>query len=235
MNLPDEHRDVFHKLAFGQLMITFDELHGMEAVNKIKDYVTDLIAWRRRHPSEDDFITELATTEVDGAALDPEVVISFFRQLMNAGGETSYNGFSNLMVGLLTHPEQWQMLLDDRSLVPAAVEEGLRWEPPVCQALRTPTQEVEIGGVTMQPGDLIGFSISAINRDPRCRCAHVSEPLSAELARSHNDANVLALGARLVGPDMAKACVSAFLSSDFLGGRHQRRVDQLSQLLQDSD
>jgi ribose 5-phosphate isomerase B len=83
-------------------------------------------------------------------------------------------------------------------------------------------------------GSGIGIAV-AVNRDPRCRCAHVSEPLSAELARTHNDANVLALGARLVGPDMAKACVSAFLSSDFSGGRHQRRVDQLSQLLQDSD
>ena len=83
-------------------------------------------------------------------------------------------------------------------------------------------------------GSGIGIAV-AVNRDPRCRCAHVSEPLSAELARTHNDANVLALGARLVGPDMAKACVSAFLSSDFAGGRHQRRVDQLSQLLQDSD
>ena len=148
-------------------MIVFDEVHGMEAVNKIKEYVTGLIEWRREHPGEDDFITELATTEVDGKPLDPEVVICFFRQLMNAGGETSYNGFSNLMVGLLTHPEQWQMLLKDRSLVPAAVEEALRWESPVCQALRTPTQEIEVGGVTMQPGDLIGFSISAINHDPR--------------------------------------------------------------------
>ena len=83
-------------------------------------------------------------------------------------------------------------------------------------------------------GSGIGIAV-AINRDPRCRCAHVSEPLSAELARTHNDANVLALGARLVGPDMAKACVAAFLESDFAGGRHQRRVDQLSALLQDSD
>lgn len=83
-------------------------------------------------------------------------------------------------------------------------------------------------------GSGIGIAI-AINRDPRCRCAHVSDPLSAELARTHNDANVLALGARLVGPDMAKACVEAFLGAEFAGGRHQRRVDQLSQLLQESD
>jgi ribose 5-phosphate isomerase B len=83
-------------------------------------------------------------------------------------------------------------------------------------------------------GSGIGIAI-AVNRDPRCRCAHVTEPLSAELARTHNDANVLALGARLVGPDMAKACVEAFLGGAFAGGRHQRRVDQLSQLLQESD
>ncbi len=83
-------------------------------------------------------------------------------------------------------------------------------------------------------GSGIGISI-AINREPKCRCARVDDPLSAALAREHNDANVLALGARLVGPDMAKACVAAFLGTDFAGGRHQRRVDQLSSLLQDSD
>ena len=83
-------------------------------------------------------------------------------------------------------------------------------------------------------GSGIGISI-AVNRDPRCRCARVDDPLSAGLAREHTDANVLALGARLVGPDMAKACVMAFLGTEFAGGRHQRRVDQLSQLLQESD
>jgi len=83
-------------------------------------------------------------------------------------------------------------------------------------------------------GSGIGISI-AVNRNPACRCARVDDPLSARLAREHNDANVLALGARLIGPDMAKACVSAFLGTDFAGGRHQRRVDMLSTLLQDSD
>ena len=83
-------------------------------------------------------------------------------------------------------------------------------------------------------GSGIGISI-AVNRGPRCRCARVDDPLSAQLAREHNDANVLALGGRLVGNDMAKACVLAFLDTDFAGGRHQRRVDQLSQELQDSD
>jgi ribose 5-phosphate isomerase B len=83
-------------------------------------------------------------------------------------------------------------------------------------------------------GSGLGISI-AINREPMCRCARVGDPLSARLAREHNDANVLAMGARLIGHDMARACVTAFLGTDFAGGRHQRRVDQLSQLLQDSD
>ena len=76
-------------------------------------------------------------------------------------------------------------------------------------------------------GSGIGISI-AVNRNPACRAALVSEPLSAQLAREHNDANVIAMGARLVGPEMAKACLSAFLSTDFGGDRHQRRVDKLS-------
>lgn len=76
-------------------------------------------------------------------------------------------------------------------------------------------------------GSGIGISI-AVNRHPACRCALVAEPVSAALAREHNDANVLALGARLIGIDMAKACVEAFLATPFAGGRHAGRVDKLS-------
>jgi ribose 5-phosphate isomerase B len=83
-------------------------------------------------------------------------------------------------------------------------------------------------------GSGIGISI-AVNREPACRCARVDDPLSAALAREHNDANVIALGARLIGSDMAKACVAAFLGTDFAGGRHRARVDKLSHLLQESD
>ena len=83
-------------------------------------------------------------------------------------------------------------------------------------------------------GSGIGISIS-VNRNPAVRCALVSEPLSAALAREHNDANAIAIGARLTGLDMAKACVTAFLETEFADslpggtGRHQRRVDKLSQ------
>ena len=76
-------------------------------------------------------------------------------------------------------------------------------------------------------GSGIGISIS-VNRNPAARCALVSEPLSAKLSREHNDANVIAMGARLIGIDMAKACLTAFLTTDFAGDRHARRVDKLS-------
>jgi ribose 5-phosphate isomerase B len=76
-------------------------------------------------------------------------------------------------------------------------------------------------------GSGIGISI-AVNRNPAARAALVSEPLSARLSREHNDANVIAMGARLIGIEMAKACIDAFLSTEFGGERHQRRVDKLS-------
>jgi len=76
-------------------------------------------------------------------------------------------------------------------------------------------------------GSGIGISI-AMNRNPAVRCALVSEPYSATLAREHNNANCIAMGARLTGVDMAKACLTAFLEGQFAGGRHGPRVDKLS-------
>lgn len=75
-------------------------------------------------------------------------------------------------------------------------------------------------------GSGIGISIAA-NRHPAVRCAQVNENLSARLARSHNDANVIAFGARLIGPDQARDCLAAFLAEPFLGDRHTARVDKL--------
>lgn len=76
-------------------------------------------------------------------------------------------------------------------------------------------------------GSGIGISI-AVNRNPACRTALVGEPLSARLAREHNDANVIAMGGRVIGIEMAKACLETFLATKFAGDRHIRRVDKLS-------
>lgn len=76
-------------------------------------------------------------------------------------------------------------------------------------------------------GSGVGMSIAA-NRFPHIRAALVSEPLSATLTRKHNNANVLCLGSRLTGSDMHKSCVDAFLSTEFEGGRHERRVEKMN-------
>ena len=76
-------------------------------------------------------------------------------------------------------------------------------------------------------GSGIGISI-AVNRHPAARCALVSEVLSAQLSREHNDANVIAMGARLIGIEQAKACITAFLDTPFAGGRHADRRDKLT-------
>ncbi len=91
-------------------------------------------------------------------------------------------------------------------------------------------QEADYGIVLCGSG--IGISI-AVNRHPKARCARVSEPLSARLARQHNNANCIAMGERLIGIDMAKACVTEFLNATFddagqPDGRHQRRVNKLT-------
>ena len=72
----------------------------------------------------------------------------------------------------------------------------------------------------------IGISISA-NKVKGVRCALCSDPWSAEMTRRHNDANMLAMGAGVVGPLMARQIVTAFLTHEFEGGRHQRRVDKM--------
>ena len=76
-------------------------------------------------------------------------------------------------------------------------------------------------------GSGIGISIAA-NRFPEIRAALVHDVTGARLSRQHNDANVIVFGGRMIGPDLCEECINTFLSTDFEGGRHQRRVDKLS-------
>jgi ribose 5-phosphate isomerase B len=78
-------------------------------------------------------------------------------------------------------------------------------------------------------GSGVGVCIAA-NKVPGVRAAYVADTYSARMARAHNDANVLCLGARVTGPELMRELVSAFLSSSFEGGRHQRRVDQIRRM-----
>lgn len=76
-------------------------------------------------------------------------------------------------------------------------------------------------------GSGVGISIAA-NRNPAVRCVLCNDETTARLSRQHNDANVIAFGGRLIGIETAKACLKAFLTTEFEGGRHQRRVDKLT-------
>lgn len=76
-------------------------------------------------------------------------------------------------------------------------------------------------------GSGIGVSIAA-NRHRHIRAALVHDRLTAELSRRHNNANVIVMGGRTIGPDVAKDCLAAFLDTEFDGGRHQRRIDKMS-------
>ena len=81
-------------------------------------------------------------------------------------------------------------------------------------------------------GTGVGISIAA-NKVHGIRCACVSEPVSAMLCRAHNDCNMIAFGARIIGPQMAEAIVDAFVETEALGGRHANRVNLIAQLEQD--
>ena len=76
-------------------------------------------------------------------------------------------------------------------------------------------------------GSGIGISIAA-NRHSHIRAALVHDRLTAELSRLHNNANVIVMGGRTIGPDVAKDCLNTFLNTKFEGGRHQRRIDKMS-------
>jgi cytochrome P450 len=166
IGLPAEDREIFHRLAVGQTAVIYDPVHGQDAISKLKPYLTALVHARRDEPlSSTDMVSIFANAEVDGERIPDDVAISFFRQLMNAGGDTSYHGTGSIFTGLLTNPEQLSAVRANRELVPAAIEEGLRWNAPVMAIFRTPTREVEFGGHVLQPGDCLDVLLGSANRD----------------------------------------------------------------------
>lgn len=208
MGLPEEDREVFHKLAFGQIAIVFDAEHGMDAIDKLRAYLSDVIAERRRSPREDDFVSMIANAEVDGERLPDDVVVGFFRQLMNAGGDTSYHGFSTVMCALLTHPEQLCRVSSDVTLVPKAIEEALRWDCPVPMIARTPVDEIEIEGVAIRPGDHISVMLAAANRDE----AVFKRPDEFDIDRGSRNHAAFGLGSHIcIGQHLARLEMSSAL------------------------
>jgi cytochrome P450 len=114
----------------------------------------------------DDLITLLANAELDGAHLSAEEILPFIRLLSPAAFETTARAFSNLMCGLLNNLDQLDALKQDRSLIGQAVQEGLRWEPPLVAFARTATRDTEVAGVPVKAGATVAVIVGAANRDP---------------------------------------------------------------------
>jgi cytochrome P450 len=108
----------------------------------------------------------LAQAELDGHRLTDEEIFAFLRLLLPAGAETTYRSSSNLLFGLLTNPDQLDALVTDRSVLPRAIEEGIRWEPPLTAIVRMTTTATDIDGVPVPEGAVVNVCMGAANRDP---------------------------------------------------------------------
>lgn len=163
--LPEEEWPLFHRLAMGLTCISFDFPHAMEASKHLWDYFSLVLDDYRRAPG-DDMISVLANAEIDGVRLTDAEIVTFLRFLLNAGGDTTYRAFANMMTGLLTHPEQFAQVRADRSLIDNAMDEGLRWQPPILSLMRTPRQALELEGVPLPEGACLHVCAGSANRDP---------------------------------------------------------------------
>ena len=119
----------------------------------------------RRAEPRDDLISLLAQAEIDGERLSDEEIYSFLRLLLPAGVETTYRSLGNLLFGLLTHPEQLEAVRSDRSLIPQAIEEAVRWEAPLLTITRVATRDSELAGVRIPAGSTVMPLLGAANRD----------------------------------------------------------------------
>jgi cytochrome P450 len=139
---------------------------ALAASAELRGYFEQIIADRRRNP-HDDLVSQLVLAEVDGQRLTDEQIYPFLLLLLPAGAETTYRSSSNLLFGLLTHTDQLDAVRADRSLLPQAIEEALRWEPPLLNISREAAEDTEIGGVAIPKGAFVAVSLGAANRDPR--------------------------------------------------------------------
>ena len=181
------------------------EVQRQRATAEISDYFRDVIAERRRSPRSD-VISLLITGEVEGQRLDDEEIASFLRLLLPAGAETIYRASGSMLLGLLAHPDQLDLVRNDRSLVSAVVEETLRWEPPIMAIGRTATSRVKLGGVTIPAGSPVHISLGAAIHDERV----FSRPEEFDITRPSHPHLAFATGAHTcLGLQLARAEMAA--------------------------
>ena len=143
----------------------------------------DALSRQRQEDPQDDLLSLLLQGEVDGHRLTQFQVSSFFMLLQNAGSETTRNLITTGTLALMQHPDQAQKLRDDLSLLPAAIEELLRYVTPVMYFSRQAAQDTEVGGVPIPEGDRVVLSYVSANRDERA----FDDPDGLDVTRTPND------------------------------------------------
>ena len=187
LGVPVADRDLVRPRAAGLVkgFTTFvapaDRAEVHESVTWLQQYVGRLLEERRRRPG-DDLLSLLAAAGDDGQALTPEEIVDNAVFLFFAGFETTRNLIANACAALLRHPDQLDRLRGDRSLVPAAVEEFLRYDAPVQGAGRFTREPIEIAGRTIRRGRVLVLLIGSANRDER----QFSDPESLDVGRQPN-------------------------------------------------
>jgi cytochrome P450 len=153
----------------------------------------NIVQERHANP-QDDMISDLIAVEVerDGVAtkLDDVEIAGFAAMLGGAGAETVTKLLGNAVVTFAEHPDQWEMLLDDRSRIPAAVEELLRWEAPAQYLVRYSMKDVELHGSTIPAGNPVLLCVGSANRDERA----FTDADTFDINRDRSQAQNLGLG-----------------------------------------
>jgi len=165
LGLPREDFPQFQVWASAIISVNSAWERGIAASVALKEYLAAVLEERRAHP-RDDLVSDLAVAELDGERLDDEEIFSFLRLLLPAGVETTFRSSGNFIYALLTHPEQLDALRRDRSLMPQAIEEALRWEPPLLITSRVVTRDTEVRGTPIPAGANVTVMLGAANRDP---------------------------------------------------------------------
>jgi cholest-4-en-3-one 26-monooxygenase len=171
MGIPPEDDEIWARLMNTTLGAGDPDINpeGVETVMKrdvpeIFERCGKMIAARRENPT-DDLTSVLVHAEIDGQVLEEHEIVMGFFLLVAAGNDSTKATYSSAMRALMEHPEQRQMLLDDPSLIPSAVEEALRMFPAFAHFRRTATEDTELNGQTIREGDKVVMWYVSSNRD----------------------------------------------------------------------
>jgi cytochrome P450 len=164
LGLPQKDWAQFQRWSVELIGVGVDWAQGIAASAALKTYFKDIVTQRRADPQED-LISELIAAEVDGHTLSDEEIFAFLCLLLPAGAETTFRSSGNLLFNLLTHEGVYEEVCKDRSLLPQAIDEALRHEPPLLFIMRQAKIDVTLEGTLVPAGATIGVSLGAANRD----------------------------------------------------------------------